>query len=467
MNPMQNRERNVLDTDKIGRLLVTLSLPAFFGMFVQTLYNVVNTIFIGHFVGPLAIAGLSIVFPLQMLSMGIGMMVGLGGTSLISRSIGAGDNSLAERALGNGVTSSIVFSVILMLIILPNVDFWLRLIGASEEVLPFARDYLVIIMGGAVFNAFAMALLNLVRGEGNARVGMSAMILGAVLNIILDAILIVWLRLGVKGAAIGTVTAQIVSLLYLLSYYFSGSSYLKIRTANLRPDFKILRAMLAIGSASFAQTVAGSLSAMFVIRTVVTFGGDLNLSAFGILQRIMMFALMPAIVIGQGLQPVLGFNYGARHFRLALKSATMAYIAATLLSIVVWLILRLFPGPIISVFTTDNELISAAIYAAHRAFVALPVIGVVMVGSASFQSIGKARQAFITAICRPIVFLIPSVLILPRFFQLDGVWFSFPVADTLTFVLVVILTLPVLREFRKAAAAETQPPAGELAGAPL
>jgi putative MATE family efflux protein len=463
---MQNRERNVLDTEKIGRLLVTLSLPAFFGMFVQTLYNVVNTIFIGHFVGPLAIAALSIVFPLQMVSMGIGMMVGLGGTSLISRSIGAGDNVQAERVLGNGFTATIVFSVVLTVIILPNVDFWLQLIGASEEVLPFARDYLVIIMSGAVFNAFAMALLNLVRGEGNARVGMTAMILGAVLNIILDAIFIIWLHWGVKGAAIGTVTAQIVAMIYLISYYASGSSYLKIRTANLRPDFKLLKKMLTIGSASFVQTVAGSLSAMFVIRTVVTFGGDLNLSAFGILQRIMMFAMMPAIVIGQGLQPVLGFNYGARRFRLALKSATMAYVAATLLSIIVYLILHFFPEPIISVFTTDNELIAAATYAARRAFVALPIVGVIMVGSASFQSIGKAKQAFITALCRPIVFLIPSILILPRFLQLDGVWFAFPVSDVLTFALTVILIVPVIREFRKAAAGG-QTPVEELAGAPL
>jgi putative MATE family efflux protein len=466
MKSIPNRDRNILESDKIGRLLVTLSLPVFFGMFVQTTYNVVNTIFIGHFVGPLAIAALSIVFPLQMLSMGIGMMVGLGGTSLISRSIGAGDNTRAEHALGNAFTSCLVLSVVLMAIFLPNVDFWLRLIGASEEVLPFARDYLVIIMSGTVFNAFAMALLNLVRGEGNARVGMTAMILGAGLNIVLDAILIIWLKQGVKGAAIGTVTAQTVSMVYLLMYYFSGSSYLKIRTANLRPDFKLLREMLSVGSAAFVQTVAGSLSAMFIVRTVVAYGGDINLAAFGILQRIMMFVIMPAIVLGQGLQPILGFNYGAGRFRLALKSATMAYIAATALSVVVWLIIRLFPSPIISVFTTDKELIAASIYAAHRAFVALPIIGVIMVGSASFQAIGKARQAFITALCRPILFLIPSILILPRFLQLDGVWFSFPVSDGLTFVLTIFMVVPILREFRKAAARE-ETPAGELAGAPL
>jgi putative MATE family efflux protein len=464
---MRNGNHNVLNTDKIGRLLVTLSLPAFFGMFVQTLYNVVNTIFIGHFVGPLAIAGLSIVFPLQMLSMGVGMMVGLGGTSLISRSIGAGDNTRAERALGNGVTAVIVFSILLTIIILPDVDFWLRLMGASPEVLPFARDYLVIIMAGTVFNTFAMALLNFVRGEGNARVGMSAMILGGVLNIILDAIFIIWLHMGVQGAALATIIGQIAALIYLLSYYYTGSSYLKIRMAYLRPDFEILKPMLSIGAASFVQTVAGSLSAMFIIRMVVDYGGDIALAAFGIIQRTMMFAIMPAIVLGQGMQPILGFNYGAKRFGLALKTVTLAFIASTALSFVVFLVVYLFPEQIVSIYNTDPGLVATSTYAARRVFIVLPVMGMMMVGSAVFQSIGKAKQAFITALGRPILFLIPAVLVLPRLIQLDGVWLAFPLADLLTFGLTLFMALPILREFRKAAAEEAKAPAEQLVRAPL
>jgi Na+-driven multidrug efflux pump len=199
---------------------------------------------------------------------------------------------------------------------------------------------------------------------------------------------------------------------------------------------------------------------------VVGYGGDIALSAFGIIQRIMMFAMMPALVAGQGLQPVLGFNYGARRFKLALRSMTLAHIAATLLSIFMFLVIYFLPGPIISVFTSDGELIAEGTYAARLMFMALPLIGPLMVGSASFQAIGKAAQAFITALARPIGFLIPAVLILPRFLQLDGVWYSFPTADALTFALTVILTVPILRDFRKAAAAE-QAPAGEFAGAPL
>ena len=459
---MRNHNHNVLESDKIGRLLLSLSLPAFMGMFVQTLYNVVATIFLGQFVGTLAIAALSITFPVQMLCMGIGMMVGLGGTSVISRALGAGDNARAERALGNAVIANIVLSIILTAVILPNANFWLRLMGASDEVLPFARDYLVIIMSGTVFNVFAMALLNLVRGEGNARVGMTAMIIAAIINIILDAIFIVWLGMGVKGAALAAVIAQIVALAYLLSYYFTGESYLKIRTANLRPDFQILKAMFSIGVSSFVQAVAGSLSAMFVIRMVVGFGGDVALSAFGILQRTMMFAMMPALVLGQGLQPILGFNYGAKRYGPALKSLTLAGIAATALSIFVFILLYLFPAQIVGIFTNDAELIAMGTYATRIVFISVPVMGMMMVGSASFQSIGKAKQAFITAIGRPIVFLIPAVLVLPRFLGLDGVWLAFPISDGLNFVLTFIMMIPIIRQFQRAAA-DGKAPAKELA----
>jgi putative MATE family efflux protein len=455
-NPVPDQSRNVLDTDKIGRLLLMLSLPAFFGMFVQTMYNVVNTIFIGHFVGPLAIAGLSLVFPVQMLCMGIGMMVGLGGTSLISRFLGAGDIRSAERTLGNGITCSIILSLLLTAVILPNVNFWLRLIGASEEVLPYAREYLIIIFSGTVFNVAGMALLNFVRAEGNARVGMIANILGAVLNIILDSIFIIWLRMGVKGAAMGTVIAQIATLIYLSSYYLTGSSYLKVRASNFSLNFKILKSMLSIGVSSFVQSIGSSLSAMFLIREVITYGGDIALSAFGILQRVMMFAIMPAMVTGQGVQPILGFNYGARRYSLALKALTIAYIASTILSILAFVILYFIPEAVIKIFSTDPQLVAMGTFAAKLIFLSMPLMGFVMVGTTSFQSIGKAVQAFITAIARPVVFLIPSVMILPRFLQLKGVFLSFPAADALTFILTIILLTPIIKEFRRAAATEKQ-----------
>jgi len=450
---MQNQppNHNILDTDRIGWLLLKLSAPAFFGMFVQALYNVVNTIFIGQFVGTLAIAGLSIAFPLQMLVMGLSMMVGMGGASLVSRLLGSGDKEGAELALGNGISLSILLGVLAMVAILPFIDFWLKLIGASEAVLPYAREYLFIIIIGSVFNILAMALLNYARAEGNARVGMTAMILGAGLNIILDAIFIVWLKMGVRGAAMGTVIGQTVSMVYLLAYYLSGSSYLKIRLRNLRPDLSILKRMFSVGMASFAQTVAGSLSAMLLINMVSTYGGDIALGAFGIIQRVMMFAIMPGIVIGQGLQPILGYNYGAGRYNLALKSIKIAAIVATSLSLFAFLVLYFSPQIFIQVFSKDPELISIGIYTAKLVFLSMPFMGLIMVGQLIFQAIGKGMQAFITAIVRPVVFLIPMVLILSHFWQLDGVFLSFPASDALTFLLVVGLISPIISQFRKAA----------------
>jgi putative MATE family efflux protein len=449
MRPMNNRNQNILDDDHIGRLLLKLSLPAFLGMFVMTLYNVVDTIFIGHYVGPLGIAGLSIVFPIQMLSMGIGHLTGMGGASLISRLIGAGNVSRAEHALGNAVTSTVILSVSLMVAGLSNTDYWLRLIGASETILPYARDYLTIILIGMVFMTFAMASNGLIRAEGNARVPMTGMIIGAVLNIILDAVFIIPLGMGVKGAALATVLAQLISVMYFMRYYLTGKSFLKIHKKDLILKLDILKAIFAIGIASFAMTIAGSLSAVFVNRTIVSYGGDFAISAFGVLNRIMMFALMPGMVIGQGLQPILGFNYGAKRYDRALKAIKITIIVATAISSVAFVVLYFFPGVFIRIFTTDYMLISMASHAAKRIWLAIYLVGSIMVGSMVFQSIGKAAQSFITAISRPALFLLPLVLILPQFLQLDGVWLAFPITDALTFTLVMALLIPQIRMLRR------------------
>ena len=445
---MDNQNQSVLDDDRIGRLLFKLSLPAFWGMFVMTLYNVVDTIFIGHYVGPLGIAGLSIVFPLQMLTIGIGQLTGMGGASVVSRLIGADNIPRAERAIGNAITATIVLSAIMMIAGLANPDFWLRLMGSSETILPYARDYMTIILAGLFFMAFAMALNNLIRAEGNARTPMIGMIIGAVLNIILDAIFIITLDMGIRGAALATVISQLVSVLYFMRYYISGKSFLKIYSKNLIIKWEILKSILAIGVASFARMMAGSLSAMLVNRTLVAYGGDYAVSAFGILQRILMFAIMPGIVIGSGLQPILGFNYGAKRYDKALQVTKLAIIAATTCSVIVFLVLYFAPEPFIRIFTTDNDLIALASYAAKRLFLVMPMVGFMMVGSLVFQSIGKAKQSFVTAISRPVLFLIPLIFTLPRFLQLDGVWWSFPIADALTVLLTLSLLIPQIRELR-------------------
>ena len=446
---MDNRGKNILDDDRIGQLLLKLSLPAFMGMFVMTLYNVVDTIFIGHYVGPLGIAGLSIVFPVQMLAMGIGLMMGMGGASLISRLIGAGNNPRAEHALGNAITSTVVLSVLVMIVGLSNPDLWLRLMGASDTVLPYARDYMTIILMGNAFRAFAMSQNALIRAEGNARVPMIGMIIGAGLNIILDAIFIIPLAMGVKGAATATVIAQVVTSLYFVRYYLSGKSFLRVHLQNMIIKWDILRAILAIGIASFARTTAQSLAMVFVNRAVVAYGGDLAISSYGLIMRMMMFVMMPGMVIGQGMQPILGFNYGAKRYDRALRAIRIAVIATTSYSIIAFLALYFAPDLFIRIFTTDSELIVLAVHAAKHIFFAVYLIGFIMVGSITFQAIGKAPQAFVTAIGRPFLFLLPLVLTLPHYWQLDGVWLAFPITDALTFILVVALLVPQIKMLRK------------------
>ncbi len=451
---MQNPSHNILDTDQIGRLLIKLSLPMLFGTLVQVLYSIVDTIFIGHYVGTMALAALSVVFPLQMMTMGVGNMVAVGGASLISRLIGGGEQTRAERTLGNGTAIGIMLAILLTAIILPNVDFWIKLIGASDKVLPLAKDYLTILMSGAVFNVLSSVLMIYIRAEGNARVSMTTMIVGFGLNIILDAVFIIPLKMGVSGAALATVISQIVATIYALSYYVTGSSYIKLRIRNFLPDFNILKLIFAIGVAQFAQAIMTSIAAMFIIKMAATYGGDLALSSFGIIQRILNFAMMPGMVISQGMQPILGFNYGAKRYHHVLKTFTLAAIAATILSILLFLLLHLLPGQIIRIFTNDTQLIDECIHVTRLAFLALPVLGFFAVGQQVFPSIGKAVESFIIAIMRPAIFMLPSVIILPRFLSLDGVWLSFPTSDGLTFLLVAVLIIPLIRKFQKAAAME-------------
>jgi putative MATE family efflux protein len=459
---MANRNHSILNTDRIGPLLLKLTMPAFFGMFVQTLYNVISTIFVGHYVGTLGIGGLTIVFPLQMLAFGFGMMVGIGGASLISRQLGGQKHSEAEKTLGNGFTISLILAVIVAIVVLPFMDFWLRLIGASDVVLPYAKDYLVFVIAGSFFSIFATALLSFARAEGNARVGMTAMIIGALLSIGLSALFIIVFDMGVKGAGLATMISQFVSMSYLLAYYLTGSSYLKLSVSNFRPDFRILKDILAIGIGAFTQTVASSLSMMILLRLVVSYGGDNALYAFGIVQRLMMFAIMPGMVIGQGAQPILGYNLGAKRYHLLLKTISIAAITSTILSVLVFLVLYFIPEPLVRIFTNDPAAVSTGGYVAKLIFLSMPLMGAIQLGTQIFQAIGKALQALITAIVRPIVFLIPLVFTMSKAFELDGVFLSLPASDFLTFILILFLISPIIRQFRKSAQLESEDGGGPL-----
>jgi len=446
---IQTLNHNVLDSDRIGRLLFKLTTPMFFGMLVQNIYNVVDIIFIGHYVGSDGMAALSIVFPIQMLVMGVGNMVGIGGGSLVSRLIGSSDHKRAERALGNTICFAIIFSFILTAAVLPSLTYWLKLIGASENVLPFAHGYLIIIFGGTIFNILNAVLLMMVRAEGNTRVAMISLILQSVLNIGLDAIFMIWLNMGIAGAAWAMVIAQAVSIVYILTYYLGGNSYLKIRWSNFIPDMKIVKDIFAIGSAQFLQTVITTIASIIFVRAAVNYGGDIALGAFGAIQRIMMFASMPGMVLGQAMQPILGFNYGAKRFKRALKVIYLSSLATMAFGVGAFIVIFAATEPIVRIFTTDPALIAETVTACRYIFIVLPLFSLFNVGQLIFPATGKVGESFIIAISRPAL-LAALVLIMPHFFQMTGVWLAFPGSDTLGLLLVIILFIPMMVKWRKA-----------------
>jgi putative MATE family efflux protein len=446
---MDRMNTSVLADKRIGRLMFKLTIPAFMGMFVMTLYNVIDTIFIGHYVGTDGIAGLSIVFPIQMLAMGMGMLTGMGGASVVSRLIGAQNVARAERALGNALCLNIILSTVIMVVGLSAAEFWLGLVGASETIMPYALDYMTFILVGMIFQTFSMANNGLITSEGNARVAMMGMVIGAGSNIVLDALFIIPLDMGIKGAAIATTLAHLISAIYFLNYWIRGKGYLRIHLKNFILELGIIKDIMIMGVSALGRTFAGSLSAIFVNRALAEYGGDYAISTFGILNRIMMFATMPGMVVGHGLQPILGYNFGAKRYDLALKSIKIAMTVSTSWCIIAFFLLYFVPAPFIQIFSSDTELIEMASSASRNIFLVLYLMGLVFTGSMVFMAIGKAKEAFITSITQRALFLVPLVFILPPAMGIDGVWLSFPVSDGLSFILTLALLIPVWRQFKR------------------
>ena len=448
-NTSAQARQEMLASMPVKRLLWKLSAPAMVGMMTMALYNVVDAIFVGHGVGPLGIAGVTIAFPIMMLLMAVGQMFGIGAASVVSRNLGAGQMRRAEIALGNAAMAVIAAGLFVTLTCLPNSASLLRLSGASETVLPYAKDYLDVVLMGAVFAAYPMAVNNLVRAEGNARVAMNSMLLGAGLNIALDPVFIFGLNMGVRGAAIATVIAHVVTTIYVTRYFRSGHSTLHLSLSAMKPHVAVLRETVSIGFPSFIRMGAGSLIVLMINRMLGFYGGDLFIAANGIVGRTMMFAAMPLMGIGQGLQPILGFNYGAKRFDRALEVTKFSLLVAGGYSLFAFGLLVFFAGPVTTIFTTDEALLEIGAHAARYVYAAFFLVGFQIVGSVVFQSLGMVRETFITSTSRQVLFLVPLLLVLPRFLQVDGIWLAFPIADVLSAILVLVLVVPLLRDFRR------------------
>ncbi len=432
-----NTNTALLGTQSMGRLLIRMSAPAIAGMLVNSLYNVVDTIFVGQGVGTLALAALAICFPVQLFRLAVAQTIGIGSASVVSRALGAGDNDKAERVASSAFTMITIVSLSLTVVVLLFITPILRLFGASEAVLPYARDYLSVIFLGSVFFGIAVSTNNLVRSEGNARTAMFSMMLGAGVNIILDPIFIFALKMGIQGAAVATVIGQFCAFAFLMRHYFLRRNTVRIRRKYLIPTLSVSLEVLRVGSASFARIVAASLLAIVMNRSILRYGQDLHIAILGVINRLVIFSIMPIFGLVQGLQPIIGYNYGAKLYgrvREALKYATLS---ATALVLVMFLVLQIFPRQILSIFSGDPQLIEAGVPILRIIVAMTPLIGFQIVGSSMFQALGKAGEAFVLSVSRQILFFVPLILILPRLFSspLNGIWVAAPGADLLSALL--------------------------------
>jgi len=428
-----NKHSILLGTENIKKLLIKLSLPATVGMIVNALYNLVDTIFIGRSVGYIGIAGLSVSFPIQMMLMAFSFMVGIGASSAVSRNLGSGNLEKAEKIAGNSYVMITIIVTFIVIIGYSFTDSLLRIFGATETILPYARDYIQIILAGSIFFSFAMSSNNLIRAEGNAKIAMFAMIIGTGLNIILDPIFIFGLNLGIKGAAWATVISQFISFVYILFYFISGKSSLKIKPHHLKLEMNIIKEILTIGLPAFVRQINGSILAIIMNNTLGTFGGDIAITVYGIINRVMMFLLMPLFGVVQGMQPIVGFNYGAKNFDRVKETVKLSIIYTTVIATFGWALAQLFPDFIISVFTSEEKVIQLGSEAIHYVFLVIPVIGVQIISGALFQALGKAKPAFVLSVLRQMIILIPLVIILPRLgFGLTGVFIAFPISDVIS-----------------------------------
>ncbi len=437
----------VLGTESIGKLLFKFSLPAIVGMLVNALYNIVDGIFVGRYVGSLGLAGVSISYPIMIVTLAFTMLVGFGATSLISIRLGEGRQDDAEKILGNATTLLVILPIILFVIVQLFLDKILILFGASAEVLPYARTYMSVISFGFIFQFIGFGMNNFIRAEGRPKTAMLTMLIGAVLNTAFDALFIIVLDMGIKGGALATILAQGISSVWVLSYFLSGKSFLKVRRENLKLKIDTVRYIIILGLAQFSIQIANSLVAIVANNTLAKYGGDIGISAYRIINNTAMVFLMPIFGVNQGMQPIIGYNFGAKKYHRVKKTLFLAIGASTVIAMVGFVITRVFPENIAMLFNpNDKELIDMTSNGMKIFFVALPIIGYQVVSSNYFQAIGKPKQSILLGLLRQVIVLIPATLILPTIFGLNGVWIAAPASDIISSILTSYFLIKGIKE---------------------
>ncbi len=444
-----------LKTESVGKLLLRFSIPAMVGMMVNALYNVVDRMYIG-WIGPMAMTGIGLTLPFMTILMGFGMLVGIGAAAITSIRLGQGKREDAEKILGNAVTLLVIIMTIVMVIGLAFKIPLLYLFGASEATIGYADQYITIILLGAIFQGLGFGINNIIRAEGSPKIAMYTMLIGAVINIVLDPIFIFTFKMGISGAAIATILSQFVSTVWVMYHFMSGKSKLKFKMKNLKLEMPIVKSILAIGISPFSMQFAASVVTIIANNALKTSGGDIAIGAMTVINAIAIFFLMPIFGLNQGSQPIIGYNYGAKEYKRVKKALKLATIAATSICLLGFVLTQFFTESMIRIFNSDAQLIQVGTSGMRIWLCMLPLIGFQIISANYFQAVGKAPKAIFLSLLRQVIVLIPMLIILPHFFGLTGVWVAGPIADFTASLVTAIFLFNEIRHLDNSQEAATE-----------
>ena len=453
-----------LGTERIRKLLVQYAVPAIIAMTASSLYNMVDSIFIGHGVGPLAISGLALTFPLMNLAAAFGSLVGVGAATLVSMRLGQRDYDTAGKVLGNVFMLNLIIGVAFSIVTLLFLDPILYFFGASEATVGYAREYMTVILLGNVITHMYLGLNSVLRASGHPRKAMYATINTVVINTVLDPLFIYGFGWGIRGAAIATVLAQVISLVWQFRILSDRRELLHFRRGIYRLHAKIVRDILAIGMSPFLMNLAACFIVILINKGLKEFGGDLSIGAYGIVNRVAFFFVMVVMGLNQGMQPIAGYNFGARQYDRVLRVLKLTAIGATCVTTCGFLLGELMPRLAVSLFTKDAELVRLAAEGMRITFVCFPIIGFQMVATNFFMSIGMAGKAIFLSLSRQLLFLLPGLVLLPPLFDQYtqwngswGVWCAMPLSDLLASIVAFLMLMHQLRGFRRLVGSDSAP----------
>ena len=436
-----------LGSQPINKLLIKQAVPASIGILVMSLNILVDTIFVGNWIGSIAIAAINVVLPVSFFIAALGMSIGVGGSSIISRALGAKNKEKALTTFGNQITLTLLLTVSLVVLGLSFTDNIILSFGGKGAIFEPAKIYYKIVLYGVPFLALCMMGNTVIRAEGKPKFAMYAMMIPSVTNLLLDYILINVLDSGMEGAAWATSISYVICLIYIVWFFLSKNSELKINVSHFGLSLPLVSEIGSLGFVTLARQAVVSITYLLMNNILFNLGGEISVTSYAIVGRMLMFAMFPVLGLTQGFLPIAGFNYGAQNYTRVRETINTAIKYAMIMATLVFILLMVFPEEITRMFTSDMAIVSKTPSDMRWVFAATPIIAIQLIGAAYFQAIGKATPALLLTLLRQGIFFIPLILILPKFFGEFGVWISFPVSDVLsTLVTAYFLNREVRRE---------------------